>query len=979
MSNNYSKFIKISISAIIIFTAVFIHAEDKNPKFSFEVTKTPVLKLGTLPLFSGMEFYFSEKNWFRSKWLYMINLKKAKLTGNEHSGSLTVSQEKDSAPGYDLKISWSARRFDMSLTYEIPQGSSHIYGVVDLFLNKGLFVPDKSFSEGQDSLGNKLNEKVLVFKNSLGDFKFCLESSDNKISPWHVRDTRHQKWRSEEHQTTDILNCTRGKLPVPQQTIKMSLDYLPSESAGDVLKARTAAFLVEKLKNRFIPPDYAKRLDYLEKQLDTIVSTGKPGAIEPLCSEVNGIAEKLSEKCSSYRGEGIIIPSPQSLITSQGRFILDSGTSIAIAPKSSAEVASCASILSAQIQRFFGLKLSGNYNSGNKVIRLSLDKKAIPGKKESYFLRIDKSGVEIQGTDERGLFYGTQSFFQMLEKDKNLDISAQCATIRDWPDIPFRGMMIEMGKKDSFDLICRTLEMLAMYKYNVVIFGQTGNYNIKWDSHPELALKNALTARQLREFAKKSRKYFLDPIPLIQCTGHNSSVLRAHPELADSPNPKNLGNALCLANPSTKKLLADLFDECVDIYKPKYFHLGGDEAYPIGTNPICKGKKVADLYAKHIKWCSNYLKSKGVNNVIMWHDMLLDKKAWPSDVPAHSASPSGTFSAVVHPAVKKLPRNLIIAYWNYNKIMTSSAPIPYFQQFGYQVLCSSWFDDRNSYDHGTAAFEHKALGILNTNWGYCAFRNQMSLVSVENAWTVNKPAFEKIPYDPVKRLQATMLPPLVSNYVGTDSKPLDINGQCNISLDNLIHYAGANGLLLLPEGARRFGDINFKIIAENPDKILSPSDSASQKRTNNAVGVANGKNKLNLPAEVVKIKVGEKIKGLAFLYTCCSDQPFRKNTVANYVIHYKNGETLVIPVVKRSNVIDLQMPFEIKEHRKRGAGSVPDAKRIWLMTDQGDELNFQVFEWQNPQPEKEVEFFNIVSDSRAGGDVFVLLATSIIK
>lgn len=963
--------------------SLFAYAGDENLIFSFDASENPVLKLDALPLFSGMEFYFADKSWFGDKKVKM-HLANAKIVRDGSSSSLVVSKKMDAALGYDLKISWTARRFDMELSYEIPKDSAYIYGVVDLFLDKGLFPSKGRFSEGTDSLGVRLDENTLVFANDLGVFKFTLKSSDDKIAPWTVRDSSRQKSRPAELQTTDLLNCTRHENSevsgVSRQSISMALEYLPSEKAGAFLKARTSLLLIKKLKEKTIPQNDAVRLGDLERSLYALIADGRADSIESLSSEANAMARRLSAECSSYAGNGVILPAPQSFVTNSGRFKLDAKTSIVIASEASTEVASCASIFASEIQRSFGLKLpvsSGNDDCGGKVIRLALDSGAIPGKTEAYLMNVTEDGVEIRGVDARGLFYGTQSLLQMLEKDGELRISAKCGTIRDWPDISFRGMMIEMGGQDSFDWISRSIEMLAKHKYNVVVFGQTGDYNVKWDSHPELGAGCALTAKQLRAFAAKSREFFLEPVPLIQSVGHNTSVLKAHPELADSTDPKNLGNALCLANPATRKLLADLFDECVDIYKSKYFHIGGDEACPIGNNPLCKGKTPSELFTEHVKWCSDYLKSKGVKDVILWHDMLLDKRAWPSGVPAHSAASSGVFSAVVHPAVQSLPKDLIVNYWNYSE--TGRIPaIPYFQQFGYRVLCSGWYDDRNSYDLSAAAFDYKALGILDTSWAYCSSRNQISLVSVENAWAVNKTPFERIPYDSSKRLQAAMLPSLVSNYDGSDSKPLDIDGNCDIALDDFISYnATAHGSLLAPEGCQRLGDVNFNIIPQVP-MSRTAHGLASSEKVKNVVAVACDGAKVGMPKNVAGIKVGRKVKALAFLHACASVNLPQKNAVANYVVRYKDGGTCLVPVVKGVNVAAMRVPF-VHNYKKKGVGSVAEAKRIWMMTANGDELNFQVFEWTNPAPEREIDFFDVAIDSKAGTDIFALIAASAIE
>ena len=95
----------------------------------------------------------------------------------------------------------------------------------------------------------------------------------------------------------------------------------------------------------------------------------------------------------------------------------------------------------------------------------------------------------------------------------------------------------------------------------------------------------------------------------------------AYPELRECDDEPFAATA-CPSNPELNKLVFDLYDEVIDVFKPKGLHIGHDEWWVIGVCDKCKGKDPNELYVNNILESYNYLKERGVKTY-MWADKLV--------------------------------------------------------------------------------------------------------------------------------------------------------------------------------------------------------------------------------------------------------------------------------------------------------------------------------------------------------------------
>ena len=86
-------------------------------------------------------------------------------------------------------------------------------------------------------------------------------------------------------------------------------------------------------------------------------------------------------------------------------------------------------------------------------------------------LRVDRRAVLIAGSDDRGAFYGLQSFRQMVERgEQGLQIAV--ALVRDWPDKEFRGVKLYLPGRNNIPFFRRFVrDFMARYKLNTLMGG----------------------------------------------------------------------------------------------------------------------------------------------------------------------------------------------------------------------------------------------------------------------------------------------------------------------------------------------------------------------------------------------------------------------------------------------------------------------------------------------------------------------------
>lgn len=197
------------------------------------------------------------------------------------------------------------------------------------------------------------------------------------------------------------------------------------------------------------------------------------------------------------------------------------------------------------------------------------------------------------------------------------------------PALPIRGIHFDMkGMQPSPRRLLELLDLCAGLRINAVLMEWEDTF--PWHTYPELKSPTAYTTADITAFLKRARENGIEVIPLVQCLGHSEFVLR-YKRFAGLRELRNDYGEHCPSNPECARLVMDLVDDVLDLSDGsiKRFHLGGDEAWRMGSCPKCKAtirKKGRDgLYLGHVSPILNRLNYFGIKP-ILWDDMM---RKWP--------------------------------------------------------------------------------------------------------------------------------------------------------------------------------------------------------------------------------------------------------------------------------------------------------------------------------------------------------------
>ena len=169
--------------------------------------------------------------------------------------------------------------------------------------------------------------------------------------------------------------------------------------------------------------------------------------------------------------EGInIIPMPASLQQQEGRFLLSSSSSF-YAP--TPEAKTIAEFFAAKLKNSTGFNFAIADAEKDGGISLLIDP-AMEINEEGYRLDVTPQGVKILAKTPQGVFYGMQSFLQLLPAEvespsvvKNIEWSAPCVSIDDAPRFAYRGMMLDPCRHFiPVENVKKQLDVLSLFKIN---------------------------------------------------------------------------------------------------------------------------------------------------------------------------------------------------------------------------------------------------------------------------------------------------------------------------------------------------------------------------------------------------------------------------------------------------------------------------------------------------------------------------------
>ena len=268
-------------------------------------------------------------------------------------------------------------------------------------------------------------------------------------------------------------------------------------------------------------------------------------------------------------------------------------------------------------QQMFGQSLSvaqGKATSGDFVLSLSADKKL---GEEGYAIKITDR-VAISAPTPTGLYWSTRTLLQLAEQ--NQERSLPQGTIRDYPDYPLRGFMIDCGRKFiPMAYLQDLVKIMAYYKMNTLQVHLNDNgfkqyFEHNWDktyaafrleseTYPGLTARDgSYSKKEFIDFQKQAASNFVEIIPEIDVPAHSLALTHYKPEIGS----KEYGmDHLDLFKPETYEFVDALFKEYLEgdnpVFVGKRVHIGTDEYSNAKKDVVEKFRAFTDHYIRFVE------------------------------------------------------------------------------------------------------------------------------------------------------------------------------------------------------------------------------------------------------------------------------------------------------------------------------------------------------------------------------------------
>ncbi len=329
-----------------------------------------------------------------------------------------------------------------------------------------------------------------------------------------------------------------------------------------------------------------------------------------------------------------IIPQPVSVIKGAGLFTLPKN--VIIQAPGTPELSTAVAILRERLSEPTGYRVISVNTSPTPTIKLQLNSLTDAGLgSEGYHLSVTPTQVVIRANRAAGLFYGIQSFIQLLPVEiesqmlvNNVNWTAPVAEIKDYPKLGWRGLMFDVARHFfTKDEVKQYIDAMVRYKYNLLHLHLTddegwrmeikglpkltevGAWNVKrigtfGDFIPPTADERRdyggfYTQEDIKELVSYAKERFVDILPEIDVPGHSLAAIVSYPELSCTPEAVNykvrsgekimdwsggappkalVDNTLCPANEKVYSFMDTVISQVAKLFPFEYIHLGGDEA-----------------------------------------------------------------------------------------------------------------------------------------------------------------------------------------------------------------------------------------------------------------------------------------------------------------------------------------------------------------------------------------------------------------
>ncbi len=660
-----------------------------------------------------------------------------------------------------------------------------------------------------------------------------------------------------------------------------------------------------------------------------------------------------------------IIPRPKEIVFKGDRMNLGAGTVIVIPAKPVQEERQGALELQEELKNIYGLPVK-ILRSGAKLpssagaiiaiarsgqpLAIPMTREApipMPGQAEAYTLRVRGRLALVQGKDARGAYFGAQTLKQLIGIDAK-GVFLKPAVIRDWPSLGFRGVHW-FGGPNSWPFHQKMLtRIIAPLKMNSMVFQVDFS---EWSTQKDIWDKGRATPKdQIRKTVALARNRFIEPIPLVNSLGHSDWMFVNGKNLDVATDPVKRYQY----DPAQTRVYTDILfpvmEEVIEIFKPRYFHIGHDEITTGGVFPPKGSDKTAtELIIEDIKKVHGWVKERGMQSMI-WGDEFLH---YPEE-----ATDAGNAPSVEEAAKRRagLPKDIIITDWHYASTPVKYPSVGIWHKEGFKVIGAPWNDWSNIARFSNVLAEEKAMGSLQTTWaGWSmdldlvkgpSFPQFVSyLVAAEYAWNAGRGGPETLGYRPEEAFLALW-----------DKGPVDRATHAGFTVD-LTSVANTDMW-----GWGRSAPSMFGVEPGKPTEAPSGDQTwgGIQFRIGKPLWLAGSVDPEGARPRSVDVPLNRKAKALHFLWGTTRVAQ-ADDVVARLSVTWSDGSTETIPVKYANNILaftDLRQGGNLATvWRGRSAWDEP----AWLRR----------YTWKNPKPGLAVTSLTLKSEGIEAAPVLV--------
>ena len=417
-----------------------------------------------------------------------------------------------------------------------------------------------------------------------------------------------------------------------------------------------------------------------------------------------------------------LLPQPKDLSLFDGTFSLNADTLIIIPAQAGDDALFAAHQLQDEVQAAVGLKLAvikayAPPRAENIVLLACGEEQAAAfgvepvaiGAPEAvaaqaYALTVAATHIALYADAPTGLFYAVQTLRQLVRLHSQ---TLPALTIRDWPTLPYRGLMLDISRRKvpTLATLKQLAEELSHYKLNVLQLYT--EHTFQFPRHPKIGAGcGSLSGQDVIELDGFCRARHVELMPNLQSFGHarNTLIIPEYQHLAET----ELLWTLSPAFEGTYMLLDELYADMLPAFTSTTFNADCDETYDLGkgaSKALADEIGVGRVYLNHILRVRELAARYGRCTQV-WGDILLH-----------------------HPElIGELPDDVTLLDWHYHPA-DEYPTVKIFAEAGRRFwVCpgvGSWntifprlyganVNVRNFVRDGVAA---GAEGMLNTDWG----------------------------------------------------------------------------------------------------------------------------------------------------------------------------------------------------------------------------------------------------------------------